>query len=353
MDAIPTVIPLGFYEHFVTRALIQLLPGGGAVDAVLGAAVVEIRADRERTFFNELDKGIRELDEETIKNERFLHAFFATLRAAQATRQREKIRYFSRLLAASTHGVIDYGDDYEDILGVLTETTHRELQTLSRLAALEDQHPHTWLNHGGRENDEARAFRVWPAFLEGFGDWTREHISAHLTRLARTGLYEPLYSGGMGDIHIVGKTTESYRGLATAIAEPMPNNQPTLADFNLSEVAFQDQSTLDLTSAHLRSEVRATITYSGQQSLGAFHLRVAIEDPHDDSSSEIHEIALADQPVQIMLHSTYQERRFGQDRNCRLRLIELRRITSAAFSPRPSEPTPPAPEVSERSSFAS
>lgn len=103
MDAVPAVIPVGFYEHFVTRALLQLLPGGGAMDTVLGAAVAGIRADRECTFFDELDKGIRELDEATIKSERFLHAFFATLRAAQATRQREKIQHFARLLAASDH----------------------------------------------------------------------------------------------------------------------------------------------------------------------------------------------------------------------------------------------------------
>lgn len=224
------------------------------------------------------------------------------------------------------------------MLGVLTETTHRELRTLARLAALEDQHPHIWLNHGGRENDEARAFRVWPAFLESFGGWTRDHISAHLTRLARTGLYEPLYSGGVGDIQVVGKTTESYRGLATAISALMPDDQPRLADFSLSEVVFQDQSTIDYaTSAHLRSEVHATITYLGQQPIDAFRLRVAIEDPYDDSSSEIHEIALTDQPVPIVLRSTYQERRFGQDRNCRVRLVDLLRTAPAAPGPSSSE----------------
>jgi hypothetical protein len=88
---------------------------------VLGArdegAVADIRADRLRTLFDELDKGIRELDDSTINSEP-PQAFFSTIRAVGATRRCEKTRHFVRLLAVSPHGAINCGDEYAEMLGV-------------------------------------------------------------------------------------------------------------------------------------------------------------------------------------------------------------------------------------------
>ena len=324
MEILPTVIPYGFYESPVVRALIQIIPiAGGPLDTLLAGAVSQIRADRQRTFFEELARGIRELDDDTLRSEPFLHAYFSTLRAAESTRQRDKIRCLARLLSSSTGGAIDYGDDYEEMLGILTETTYLELQTLSRLAALEDRTPHAWFNTHGKETDVARAFRIWPAFLAGFGGWSHHRVGAHLTRLARTGLYEPLYDGGMGDIHVVGRTTETYRGLASAISPTATRANPRLSDFALIDVIFQDQSTLD-SSAHLRSDVRGTIGYSGPDFSEDCRLRLALDYPHDDAlTPDFYEVMMNHGASRVEFTWTYVERRLGTDKTCRLRIVGL------------------------------
>ena len=88
-------------------------------------------------FFDELAKGDVIVDEELLKSEDFLHAYFATTKYALNTRRREKIEMFARLLKSSiTEKDISSIDEYEDLLKVLDELSYRELLALRILEAV-------------------------------------------------------------------------------------------------------------------------------------------------------------------------------------------------------------------------
>jgi len=58
--------------------------------------------------------------------------------------------------------------------------------------------------------------------------------------------------------------------------------------------------------------------------LDGCRLRIAIEYPHDDSlTPEFHEVVLRGRQVSILFRSTYHERRFGEDKTCRLRIADM------------------------------
>ena len=75
----------------IIRALIQIAMShipygiGGAIDATLTANIQQMREKRLRTFFDELAVGSHVLTESLIQEEDFLHAYFATLKAAVNT----------------------------------------------------------------------------------------------------------------------------------------------------------------------------------------------------------------------------------------------------------------------------
>jgi len=116
--------------------LVQVLSGfsfgvAGGFHAALVATIQSYQKERLKTYFDELAKGNIDLSEEDIQNEDFLHAFFATTKAASATRNREKIKLFAKLFGTyCNEKEFDKIDKYEEWLSILEEITYREFQIL-------------------------------------------------------------------------------------------------------------------------------------------------------------------------------------------------------------------------------
>ena len=133
----------------IVRALIQLIQIplgqfsiglGGAIDVVLMQTLANIRRDRAKSFFDELDRGNVLIDESLLQSEDFLHCYFATAKYALNSRRREKIQMFARLLKSSLSSDGPQGvDEYEDFLKILDELSYRELQALKILDTFSDR----------------------------------------------------------------------------------------------------------------------------------------------------------------------------------------------------------------------
>jgi hypothetical protein len=150
-----------------------------------------------------LAQGKRELTDDLIQTEDFLHAYFCTLRAALNCRQREKIKNLARLLVSSLDPSLQVSsDEHEELLTILDEITLREFAILSDLRNRELGHP--W-----KEEDNAltHAWKYWSEFktatVETYGV-PAESFNAFMARLERTGLYLRItgayldYSGDIG-----------------------------------------------------------------------------------------------------------------------------------------------------------
>lgn len=202
----------------LVRGLVQLLMSpvpygiGSAIDAALTSKIENMREERLRVFFKELAAGTRDLSEDTIQQEDFLHAYFATLKAAVNTRQKEKIGLFARLLSNAARMEQTGSETYEEFLRILEDLSLRELHILSILKRLEDAHPNLpKVMRDGElaETDLQRANRFWDDFekaVESEVDIHPDELRAILNRLNRTGLYESIvgsylgYGGGKGKL---------------------------------------------------------------------------------------------------------------------------------------------------------
>lgn len=185
------------------KALLKLIPGWSSADTLLQKRADEIKGDRLKVFFEELAQGKRELTDELIQTENFIHSYFCTLRAALNSRQREKIKNFARLLDSSLDPALQVSsDEHEELLAVLEEISLREFAILNDLRNHELAHP--W-SEG--ENALQHACKYWAEFkaaiIETYGVPT-ESFNAFMARLERTGLYLRItgnyydYSGDIG-----------------------------------------------------------------------------------------------------------------------------------------------------------
>lgn len=82
------------------RALVSLatgfLPPANALETAILTTVSKIRSERLRELFDKLHQGGLELTDDLIQQEEFLHAFVATVRAADRTRHKKKGSSHSR-----------------------------------------------------------------------------------------------------------------------------------------------------------------------------------------------------------------------------------------------------------------
>jgi hypothetical protein len=200
------------YQRYpVLRGLIQLIPFGigSGIDAALLTRLQNISEERTKAFFDELAEGNIVLKPELLESEDFLHCFFATAKAALNTRRREKIKFFAKLLKASTlPDAFSNTDEYEEYLWILDELSFRELSILFILDNYESQFPKI-----AEENDLQRANRFWDRFTTELIEKLsvpKDEIDAILTRLNRTGCYETFVGGYFDYTGGKGKLTSTY-----------------------------------------------------------------------------------------------------------------------------------------------
>ena len=204
-----------------TRALLQLLPAWGVADNLLQQRADEIKQERLRTFFDELENSECELTEELIQSEDFLHRYFITVRAALNTRRREKIKMFGRLLKSATNTTICSSiDEYEEYLYILDNLSFRELQVLSILDKYEREYP-----VDEDRNLIKRCERMWGKFVEELTNTlqiSQNEIRIILYRLSRTGCYQPIILTSAGSVNAFGDygfLTPTYKHFKQLILE--------------------------------------------------------------------------------------------------------------------------------------
>ena len=190
----------------VIRSLLCIVPGWSSADTLIQKRADEIKADRLKTFFEELAEGKHELTDELIQTEDFLHSYFCTLRAALNCRQREKIKHLARLLSSSFDPTLQVTpDEHEEILSILEEISLREYAILNDLRSRELAHPRI-----EGENELQHASKFWKEFksvtIDTFGV-PAESFNAFMTRLERTGLYVKISGSFIGYTGNVGTTT--------------------------------------------------------------------------------------------------------------------------------------------------
>ena len=140
-----------------------------------------------------------------MRSTEFIEGFIAAAARVENTRREEKIRLFALLFRSYWEtGTFtpESFDQYEEELAIVDELSYREFMLLSILDRLEQQHP---LQPGMNRLQRARTF--WTEFqkkaAETLGIDPAE-VEAHLQRLSRTGLYQPItgsyldYEGGLG-----------------------------------------------------------------------------------------------------------------------------------------------------------
>lgn len=210
---------LNWYStNTLIRSFIQAIPFGAVVDNMLTVSYNNILVERAKTFYDELDKGEILLNEEIIRNEDFLHAYFATFKAAIYTKQREKIRFFARLLKSSFEEKgFSEADEYDDYLKILDELSFREIFMLYTLKTYEDSVELSDSPKDEDENDELRiASRYWTSFYKEINraiSISYSEFKGLISRLVRTGCYSPITSMTPGYEGDVGKTTEVFAKL--------------------------------------------------------------------------------------------------------------------------------------------
>ena len=199
------------YDNPIIRALVQLLLGGfgSAVDIALMRDLETIRRDRARTFFDELAEGNIIVDEELLRSEDFLHAFFSTAKCALNTRRREKIMMFARLLrSAAAKDDVSSVDEYEDLLRILDELAYRELLALQILDECGRRTPRS-----EGQNDLQWSTVFWAQFEEELGQVLKipkGQVSNFMDKIARTGCYEIFTGGYIGYTGGQGQLTPMY-----------------------------------------------------------------------------------------------------------------------------------------------
>lgn len=213
----PAAVLLARYEQQpLLKGLVQLVPlgVGSALESALLTRLNTYRAERLRTFFDELGAGKVTLTEETIQSDDFLHCYFATLNAVLRSRRRDKVRFLARLLKGGFDGCVESVDEYEELVAVTDDLTQRELWVLALLARHERDNPPQ-----KGDNGLQRATRFWPAFVSDATTQLgidEQMLAAMLVRIQRSGCYEEFTGAFLSYTGGVGRTTVLYERLAKA-----------------------------------------------------------------------------------------------------------------------------------------
>ncbi len=198
-------------------ALVSKIPGLDATDAFLCAKIEQIKSERFKCFYDELAEGEIQLTEDLIKSEDFLHAHFATLKAALNTRRREKIQMFAKMLKSYTFEFDKINiDEYEEYLDVLDELTMKEVKLMTILSKYEKKE---MKSNEFIQSIETRRF--WKDFINEATlklKSDNEQIELLLTRLSRTGCFRIYGTSYVDQLEFSGRLTSYFYKLEEFVA---------------------------------------------------------------------------------------------------------------------------------------
>ena len=127
------------YESSGLKVLAPLIPFGfgSAIENILLGTYDALIRNRQRIFFEELDRGNIRITEQIAQDNEFVHCFTIALNAASRCHREEKIRLIARLLTSKIDPeVVLSVDEYERYLGVIDDLTFDEI----RILAILDKH---------------------------------------------------------------------------------------------------------------------------------------------------------------------------------------------------------------------
>lgn len=188
------LIASSFNKGFVKMFLDVLVAATGGVAAPLKTGIEETWRVWSETklyaFFDALDKGDIEINEELIHNTDFLHSYFATIHAVERSRTKERIAMFARALGRySRTDVSANADRYNEFIRILLDLSDAEIIIISIIDQYENQiegYPEMAINE---KYKQAKHFHK--SFEHEFASKIQpDHINSRIVRLERTGLVE-------------------------------------------------------------------------------------------------------------------------------------------------------------------
>jgi hypothetical protein len=210
------------YEHEPgVRVLVEAIsaytgfPIGAVVDTFVGNKVKEMQASRIRSFYNELNNGEIELNEDIIENDTFLHSYFSVLNYVARSKDDEKASRFAKIIKNLYRKEIDL-DQFEDYISIFNELSDREFAILCIKMEYEKQAVPDEAIFGldKPSNPYQKTSAYWKDFEKEVViklKIEKEELNASLFRLQRTGCYMihtgylDMKNNGCGDTTIIFK----------------------------------------------------------------------------------------------------------------------------------------------------
>lgn len=200
----------------IIKALIQSLPIGAAADTVLSGYINKMKAEKMRAFFEQLANGDIELTEDLIKDDNFLHAYFATVNYVLLNRSKLKIKAFAEILKSLYRDQLNM-DEFEDYEQIFNELSEREFLILSVKYEFE--------KHAASDtrelNPAQRTSTYWADFkneIKNKMGIEADELNSMLLRVQRTGCFNK-HKGYWDESHEEeGNTTPMFAKLRTVVS---------------------------------------------------------------------------------------------------------------------------------------
>jgi len=216
LDITLTTLYDSYDNQPIIKSLIQLIavngiPIGSLIDTSLGKYVSNLKSNRLKIFFDELNAGEIELTDDIIEQNDFLSAYFSTINYIIRTRSDEKIKCFARILKKLNSGNIDI-NEFEDFTSIFNELSEREFAILI-------------IKYQFEQNNEKNTKELNPAQLTAsyWDDFKSEvclkiglpekELDPMLVRLQRTGCYNKHKGYWEDGSNERGDTTELFKRL--------------------------------------------------------------------------------------------------------------------------------------------
>ncbi len=180
-------------------------------------------------FLDELDAGKIKLTDKDEQNYAMVHVFFSCWRYVERTLRTEKIALFARLFqnycTERAFESEDRTETYAEYLAILDELSYREFQVLSILYQLENDPTYVPSTESGASYDDLRD-EFWEKFkkkAETEAGVPKKEFNGFMTRLSRTGLYQPDVQGFFSSDK--GVLTSNFHSFITALARDNSSEQ--------------------------------------------------------------------------------------------------------------------------------
>jgi hypothetical protein len=192
-------------------------PIGVVVDTFVGTKVKKMQASRLRSFYDELNNGEIELNEELIENEDFLYSYFAVVNYVAISKSDEKAKRFARIIKGLYMQEINV-DQFEYYTSIFNDLTETEFTIL----CIKYNYEKRPCEREAFINPYQKTSLYWEKFINDILNALkidREELSAILIRLQRTGCfklhigYYDMKSDGSGD------TTSIFRKIYDLVKE--------------------------------------------------------------------------------------------------------------------------------------